>query len=482
MSQKVLITTAIDYTNDVIHIGHAYQKILADCLARYHRQIGDETFFLTGTDEHGSKTEQAASERGVSPKQLADEISRKDQEQLDCLNISYDRFIRTTDSDHYAVVKNFYQKVYENGDIYEGRYEGIYCLGCESFLKEKDLSGGKCPNHPLLKPSVLIEENYFFRWKKYEDFLQKHLSEHPDFIQPSFRRNEMLGFLKQGLENLPISRPTVKFGVPVPNDPSHVLYVWFDALINYITGAPDFWQDQNAIIFHILGKDNLRWHALLWPAMLKSANFRLPNIIYGHDFLTLNGQKISKSLGNIIRPSELVAQFGTDAVRYFFLRFGPLEHDVDVTVNRIKEIYNADLANGLGNLVARVAKLTEESGLDFPIVQDLTFQSSLPSVELQQYQQFLDRFQVDRALEFISQKMGKLDKYLNQEKPWETIEKSKIKNQKSKIKETLCCAVEEIRRIAQLLVPFLPETSQKIQAQFTGPKIFSGPLLFPRLR
>lgn len=471
MAKKILITTAIDYVNDVIHIGHAYQKILADSLVRFYRQQGNEVFFLTGTDEHGSKTEETAAQRGIMPQEFADEISLKDRKQLQVLNISFDRFIRTTDPDHYKTVKDFYLKSYENNDVYLGEYKGIYCVGCESFLKEKDLINNHCPVHPRQNPQRVTEENYFFKWSRYQGFLRDWIKNHPDFIQPESRRNEMLSFLEQGLEDLPISRTSVKFGIPVPNDPNHVLYVWFDALINYITGAPEYWQDQDSTIIHILGKDNVRWHALLWPAMLKSIDYRLPNVIYGHDFLTLNGQKISKSLGNIIRPTELVKEFGVDAARYFFLRYGPLRDDVDITLDRIKEVYNADLANGLGNLVARIAKLAQSNDLSF-INQNL--ENRLVSEIAEQ----LKKFRVDLALERIWQAISTLDQYLEKEKPWTLKGEKQIAVLKTVISGS--DRVISLLEIAKALIPLMPQTAQKIQEQFKGPNVRKQPPLFPR--
>jgi methionyl-tRNA synthetase len=469
MPNKYLITTAIDYVNDVIHIGHAYQKILADALARYYRGVGEEVFFLTGTDEHGTKTEETARERGIEPKNVADEISAQDQAQLDALNISYDRFIRTTDADHYQVVKEFYERVYNNGrgDIYLGEYTGLYCVGCETFLKEKDLVDGKCPLHPTKEPIMLTEKNYFFAWSKYADFLRDYINNHPDFVQHEARKNEMLAFIEQGLEDIPISRPNVKFGIPVPNDPEHVLYVWFDALINYVTGQPSAWADNNSRIIHLLGKDNVRWHALLWPAMLQAAGYRLPTTVYGHDFFTINGQRISKSVGNVIRPTDLVAQFGVDAVRYYFLRYGPIRDDVDVSLDGIKEVYNGDLANGLGNLVARVAKVAEKSGLSFPnnTADDPTILEKIAPEVL--------AFRVDLALGKIWEKIHELDRYVDHHRIWEL----KGEEQKEKLEHLIA----QIRELAVIISPFLPNTAKKIQLQFQLETIRSTTGLFLRL-
>jgi len=369
--KKFFITTAIDYTNDVIHIGHAYQKILADTLARYYRlKIGKEnTYFLTGTDEYGTTNQKAAEKAELSPKEYVDGISSKNKEQIDYLNISYDRFIRTTDADHKEQVINFYKKSLENGDIYKDSYEGLYCEGCESYKTLTELNEeGECLLHPTRKIQKIQEENYFFKWSKYSDFLLDLLKDET-FVLPEGKCKEMIAFVEQGLKDLPVTRPKYKvsWGIEAPNDTEHVLYVWFDALVNYFTaGKPlGFWEDDTKIV-HILGKDNARWHALLWPAMLKSAGYRVPSTIYVHGFINLNGEKISKSRGNVIRPSDLVRDFGVDAVRYYFLKQGPIVEDVDISIDQLKEVYNSDLANGLGNTVSRIAKLAERSNLEFP--------------------------------------------------------------------------------------------------------------------
>jgi len=463
MDKKFYVTTAIDYTNDVIHIGHSYQKIIADVLARYHRLMGDKTFFLTGTDEHGGTSEQAAKKAGKIPKEFVDEISKKDKEQLDLLNISYDRFIRTTDPDHKKTVEEFYKKVEANGDIYKGEYKGFYCTGCESYKNPSEIVDGKCSLHPTRKLEEINEENYFFKWSKYADFLKKHILDNPDFIKPESQRKNMLGFLEQGLEDIAISRPIekVSWGIPVPGDPKQTIYVWFDAIINYVSGAPDFWPAD----VHILGKDNVRWHALLWPAMLKSAGYELPKTIYGHGFINLNGEKISKSRGNVIRPNELVEKFGVDAVRYYFIKYGPLIEDVDISLDKIKEVYNSDLANGLGNLISRIAKLCENSGFEFENKKINKLDDNVAKS--------LDEFRFDEALKIIWEKITTTDQYINTNEPW------KLKGEE--LKKILTYSVNSLATIAYCLLPFLPETAQKIEKQFKGPKIKSGAPLFPRI-
>lgn len=471
--KRFFITTAIDYIDDVIHIGHAYQKIVADVLARYHRLLGDKVFFLTGVDEHGGKTEEAAEKAGLKFKEWADKISQADKKQLQSLNISFDRYIRTTDKDHKEMVKNFWLRVQRNGDIYLGNYTGIYCDGCEGFITEKDLVEGKCPYHPSKTPRKLTEKNYFFRWSKYENFLKNHIKTHPDFVIPESRRNEMLSFLDQGLEDIPISRPTVKWGIPVPNNPKHTIYVWFDALINYLTGAPKgFWPAD----VHLLGKDNVRWHALLWPAMLKSAGYQLPKTVYGHGFISLNGQKISKSLGNIIRPSELVRKFGgADPIRYYLLKVKPLADDGDLSLEKLTEVYNADLANGLGNLVQRIAKLAERLN-----PRDLKKRKTNTKQNIQDIDMYVKKFEFHKALDYIWLYISTLDKYIDKKRPWEQTG-DEFKRTLGKI----IVATEGSRgllNIAYLLRPFLPDTAEKIEKIFTAKKIKAPKKpLFPRI-
>jgi methionyl-tRNA synthetase len=465
---KYLITTAIDYTNDVIHLGHAYQKILADVLARYHRLNDDEVFFLTGTDEHGQNIERSAAKNNKTPKEWCDEISKKDREQLDALNISYDRFIRTTDTDHEETSINFYRRVLENGDIYESGYNGFYCESCEAYKTLSELIGGRCEFHPTLEPKRIVEKNYFFRWSKYRDFLREYINTNRGFIVPETRKNEMLAFLEGGLEDIPITRQNISWGFPAPNDPRQTIYVWFDALINYYTAGRrvGFW-DEKTEITHVLGKDNTRWHTLLWPAMLKSANLRLPNTVINHSFLTLEGRKISKTLGNIIRPTELTQKYGSDAVRYYLIRFGPLFDDADISIKRLEEVYNSDLANNIGNLVSRVAKLCETSGFNFEKeTRSLKFHKSISEV--------FKNYRVDLALQnYFETKIKESNEYIDKNKPW--------KLEGEKLNKVLTKLVAEIREIAFNIEPFIPQSALKIKEQFKGPKINSEKPLFPRL-
>jgi methionyl-tRNA synthetase len=471
---KFYITTAIDYVNDTIHIGHAFQKIAADVLARYHRiKLGKENvFFLTGTDEYGQKAERAARQKKLSPSQFVKKISDSDQEQQDALNISYDRFIHTTDPDHTKVAQEIWKRVDKKGDIYLDKYSGLYCEGCEAYYTEDDLKDGKCRLHPTLEIKKITEENYFFKWSKYKDFLINHLKTNQDFIYPKERKNEMLEFVKN-IKDIPISRANFTWGVSIPNEPKQVMYVWFDALTNYLTGV-GFLEDKKLFEkfwpadIHILGKDNLRWHALLWPAMLKAADIELPKTILVNGFLSLNGQKISKSIGNIIRPTDWVEKYGSDAVRYYLLRYTSITDDSDVSEEKLKQAYNSDIANGLGNLVARVAKLAEKSRIAFEQTQ------SLDEVFNEEWTKALSTYDLNIAIQRIWLDVSIADKHINHNAPWQQKNRDRLKN-------ILQEEIDSIRKIALRLKPFLPKTAEKIEEQFKGPKITSQKPLFPRI-
>jgi len=464
---KVYITTAIDYANEVIHIGHAFQKVLADILARYWRMKGKKVFFLTGTDEHGANIEQKAKQEKKDPQEYVDEISSLDKEELKSLNISYDRFIRTTDQDHIQTVEWFWKRIKEKGDVYLKEFSGLYCLGCESFKTPHEIVDGKCPLHPTQDLVKVSEENYFFRWSKYEPFLKDLLKKHKDFIVPSSRYKEMVNFLNQGLEDISVSRKSVKWGIPVPGKESEqVFYVWFEALMNYYTGAKNngFWDD-NTYIIHIMGKDNLRWHALLWPAILKSAELRMPDVILGHGFCSLNGQKISKSRGNFIRAKDLVEQTSQDAVRYFLAKYGPLRDDADISLEKVKKAYNSELANNLGNLIQRVCRLAEKNNCLVKKAGDLSFYSQVDN--------FIQDFKLDFALNFIGQKLDALNKLLDEEKPWA--------QPASQAQEIISQVITELRQICYNLYPFLPLSMDKALKIINQDKIKTGQPLFPRL-
>jgi len=471
---KFYITTAIDYVNDTIHIGHIFQKVIADVLARYYRiKLGENNvFFLTGTDEHGQKSEKAATGIGIPVKEFVDKIAQTDQQEQDSLDISYNRFIRTTDADHLKVVEEIWQRVNKNGDLYLSEYQGLYCEGCEAYYNEEDLINGGCPFHPNLKIKKIAEKNYFFKWSKYRDFLIEHLKSRPEFIVPESRRNEMLEFAKN-IKDIPVSRTNFKWGIPVPGEPQQVIYVWFDALINYLTGIGFLEKPQQFEKFwpaeiHILGKDNVRWHALLWPAMLKSAGLKLPKTILVNGFLSLNGQKISKSLGNIIRPSEWAGKFGTDAVRYYLLRQTTVTEDSDISEEKLKTTYNADLANGLGNFAARVLALAEKSDTKIRMHPNDANIDELIDKKIKETKkiaaQKIEEFKLNESLAAIWELIAFGDKYLNQTQPWKISNPQAISNLLNILKE-----------IALMLQPFLPATSAKIS------QLKKGEILFPRL-
>jgi methionyl-tRNA synthetase len=474
MNKKVFITTAIDYANNIIHVGHAYEKVLADSTARYFRLLNGEknVLFTTGTDEHGSTSQKSAEKKGLEPLEYVTTISEADKKQIDALHVSYDRFIRTTDEDHIKKAVEFFKKSLHNGDIYKGKYEGYYCEGCEAHKTLSELDeNGQCPTHPSLQIQKLEEENYFFRLTKYKNFLKKLISSNEMLILPEGKRAEMLAFLEAGLTDITVSRPKFKvsWGITTPNDPEQVIYVWFDALINYFTEGSQkgFWDNDTKII-HFVGKDIARWHALLWPAMLKSADYKLPDVVYVHGFINLKGKKISKSLGNVIRPTDLVAEYGVDAVRYYLLKYGPITEDSDLSYKHLKEVYNGELANGLGNTVARIAKLAERSGLKLmPIKQEESkWDKSLFEP--------MDQFRTDLVLQNIWQKLGDLDKHINIHEPW------KIQNKKE-LSQVLGFEADEMRNIAKQLRPFMPDTAQKIEEQFSGGLISAEDPLFPRI-
>ncbi|MFH1565653.1 MAG: methionine--tRNA ligase [bacterium] len=470
---KILITTAIDYTNDVIHIGHLYQKVLADCYARYYRTLlGNENVrFLTGTDEHGQKVEKAALEKGKTPQEFVDEISSLDKKEQSSLNISYDRFIRTTDEDHKKTAATFFETVYKAGFIYKAKYEGFYCEGCEEYKTPKSLVNGKCEYHKPEQLKKLSEDNYFFKWSAFQDFLKELFSKNPDFVLPKSKFNEMSSFLKQGVLDIPISRPTLKWGIPLPIDSKQVIYVWFDALINYYTYAKPigFW-DKDTKIIHFLGKDNARWHTLLWPSMLKAAGERIPDTVYVNSFLSLNGQKISKSLGNIIKASELTKQFGTDAVRYYLLKYGPLLEDANISLEKVKEVYNSELANNLGNLVSRVSKLSEGQNIKSQI-SNLKPKTKDLKTEIQKQ---IENYRPDLALQEIQLYLSKLNKHIQENKPWE-----KEGNERTKI---MTPVIIDLISLTDILKPFMPETAEKIENIFASEVIKASEPLFKRIK
>lgn len=466
MKDKILITTAIDYANGVIHIGHAYQKVLADVFTRFFRLMGKRVFFLTGTDEHGANIERAAKQNNREVKEYVDWISGEDRKQIDALGVVYDRFIRTTDDDHKETVKIFWNKIFSRGFIYSKLFEGKYCLSCEAFKSDSEAVDGCCDVHHGLKLVEQEENNYFFKWSEFQGFLVDFFKSHPHFVLPESKYKEMTSFLSAGVEDISISRQKINWGIPVPNDPSQIIYVWFDALINYYTaGMPTGFWDNDTTIIHILGKDNLRWHALLWPAMLQAAGLKLPDIVYAHGFINIDGQKVSKTLGNIIRPTELVEKFGADSVRYFLLKRGPLIEDIGISLEKIKEVYNADLANGLGNLVQRVSK----------ICQSINYQNK--NFEIPRFSEKIitqvEEFKINEIIEDVQEQVAEENRFIDREKIWQ-----KTGDDLNKALER---CVTNIRQIAYNLGPVMPKVAEEIEKRFVN-KTICGEPLFLRMK
>lgn len=469
MEKKFFVTTPIYYINDLPHIGHAYATFAADILVRYHQILGGKTLLLTGSDENSQKTIDASERKNQSVEEYSKEMADNWQETWKKLGIANGefQFVRTTDKTHAKFVQDFFQRIYDNGYIEEGVYEGLYCVGHEAFLKEGDLDEkGFCPDHKT-KPEVLKEKNYFFKLKEFSDQLLQLYRTNPNFILPQKRKNEVVTFVESGLENISISRETAKWGIKVPFDQSQAVYVWFDALLSYYSTTPkEFWPAD----LHIIGKDILRFHAVIWPAMLLAAGWEeyLPKKIFAHGFFTINGTKISKSLGNAIDPVKIAEEFGTDTLRYFLFKEFPFGNDGDFSLERLKEVYNSDLANGLGNLVARVAKLAESLGLEGAVRPSKPLLDSTLRIHI-------ERLEFLEALEYIWKKIKETDKKLEETKPWEL-----VKTNKAKAVSVVENLVLQIVEIQELLIPFLPDTAAKISQQFTAERIHSQESLFPR--
>ncbi len=466
---KFYITTSIAYTNAFPHIGFALELIQADVMARYQRLSAKDVFFLTGTDEHGQKIVKAAEKVGKSPEDFCGEISAQFKKLKDVLNLSNDDFIRTADQErHWPVVRKVWLKLKENGDIYQKKYQGLYCVGCEAFITKKDLIEGKCRIHQK-EPEEIEEENYFFKLSKYAKEIEEKIERDEIKIVPAERKNEILSFVRQGLEDVSFSRPRkdLKWGIPVPDDDSQTVYVWADALVNYLSalGYPggerfkNYWPPD----IQFIGKDILRFHAVIWLGMLLSLKLALPKTILVHGYLTVGGQKMSKSLGNVVDPFELVKKYGIDPVRYFLLREIPSTDDGDFTYEKFEQRYNSDLAKGLGNLAARVLTLAENIE-----PKKEKFEKEVEKVK-NILKESLGKSNFNEALVSIWRLIGSCDKYIEKERPWEAKE-----SQKQVIGNLLFV----LNEIAELLKPFLPETSEKIIRQIKTQK--SEPL-FPRI-
>ena len=490
--KKFYMTTAIAYTPGKPHIGNTYEFVLADAIARYKRSQGYDVFFQTGTDEHGQKIELKAEEAGVSPKEFVDKVAGEVKAIADMMNTSYDKFIRTTDDYHEKQVQKIFKKLYEQGDIYKGHYEGMYCTPCESFFTESQLVDGKCPDCGReVQPAQ--EEAYFFKMSKYADRLIEHINTHPEFIQPVSRKNEMMNnFLLPGLQDLCVSRTSFKWGIPVDFDPKHVVYVWLDALTNYITGigydcdgesTEQFKKDWPADL-HLIGKDIIRFHTIYWPIFLMALDLPLPKQIFGHPWLLQGDGKMSKSKGNVIYADELVNMFGVDAVRYFVLHEMPFENDGVITWELMVERMNSDLANTLGNLVNRTVSMTNkyfggsvtDKGVAGDVDADLkaVVDGTPAAVE-----EKMDKLRVADAITEIFNLFKRCNKYIDETMPWVL---AKDEAQKDRLETVLYNLIDSISKGAELLSSFMPETSEKILAQLNGGNVTDKPeILFQRL-
>ena len=490
--KKFYMTTAIAYTSGKPHIGNTYEFVLADAIARYKRSQGYDVFFQTGTDEHGQKIELKAEEAGVSPKEFVDKVAGEVKAIADMMNTSYDKFIRTTDDYHEKQVQKIFKKLYEQGDIYKGHYEGMYCTPCESFFTESQLVDGKCPDCGReVQPAQ--EEAYFFKMSKYADRLIEHINTHPEFIQPVSRKNEMMNnFLLPGLQDLCVSRTSFKWGIPVDFDPKHVVYVWLDALTNYITGigydcdgesTEQFKKDWPADL-HLIGKDIIRFHTIYWPIFLMALDLPLPKQIFGHPWLLQGDGKMSKSKGNVIYADELVNMFGVDAVRYFVLHEMPFENDGVITWELMVERMNSDLANTLGNLVNRTVSMTNkyfggsvtDKGVAGDVDADLkaVVDGTPAAVE-----EKMDKLRVADAITEIFNLFKRCNKYIDETMPWVL---AKDEAQKDRLETVLYNLIDSISKGAELLSSFMPETSEKILAQLNGGNVTDKPeILFQRL-
>ena len=489
--EKYYITTAIAYTSGKPHIGNTYEFVLADAIARYKRSKGYDVYFQTGTDEHGQKIELKAEEAGVTPKEYVDKVAAQVKEIADMMNTSYDHFIRTTDDYHEKQVQKIFKKLYDQGDIYKGYYEGMYCTPCESFFTESQLVDGKCPDcgRPCTPAK---EEAYFFKMSKYADRLIQHINEHPEFIQPVARKNEMMNnFLLPGLQDLCVSRTSFKWGIPVDFDPKHVVYVWLDALTNYITGIGYDADGNSSELFnknwpadlHLIGKDIIRFHTIYWPIFLMALDLPLPKQVFGHPWLLQGDGKMSKSKGNVIYADELVNLFGVDAVRYFVLHEMPFDNDGVITWELMVERMNSDLANTLGNLVNRTVSMTNKyfggTVTDKGVAEDVDADLKRVTEETSgKVDAKMEDLRVADAITEIFNLFKRCNKYIDETMPWAL---AKEEDKKDRLETVLYNLITSISEGAKLLAPYMPETAEKILAQLGDGHVTDKPeILFAR--
>ena len=474
MSEKTpfYITTPIYYPSAKLHIGHAYCTTVADTIARFKRLAGYDVFFLTGSDEHGQKIQQAAEKEGVTPQAYVDRIVAGFQELWQLLGISYDDFIRTSEERHHELVQNIFQQIYDQGDIYKGEYKGLYCTPCESYWTELQLDeNGNCPDchRPVQEVS---EEAYFFRMSKYADRVLAYIKEHPDFIQPVSRRNEMISFIEQGLEDLCVSRTSFDWGIPVPFDPKHVVYVWFDALTNYLTPI-GYMHDKETFRkywpcdVHLVGKEIVRFHTIIWGCMLMALGLDLPKKVYGHGWLIVDGAKMSKSVGNVVDPIALIEEFGADAIRYFLLREITLGQDGNISRDALINRINSDLANDLGNLLHRTLSMAKKyrGGMIAKGTEETAFDASLEEMAaetVKMYTAQMEAMELSPAIRTVWAFIARTNKYIDETAPW-TLAKDEAKA--GQLDSVLYHLVEALHITSILIAPFMPVTARRIHAQ-----------------
>jgi len=470
-NNKFYITTPIYYPSDKLHIGHAYTTTVADSLARWHKFLGKEVRFLTGSDEHGQKIQRIAKERGVTPQEYVDRIVASFKDLWQRLNIEYDDFVRTTEARHQRAVQEVFQRIYDKGDIYKSKYKGWYCTPCETFWVESKLVDGNCPDCGR-SVELVEEESYFFKLSKYQDRLLKHIEENPEFIQPESRRNEMVNFIKDGLEDLCVSRTTFDWGVPVPIDDKHVIYVWFDALTNYLTGIgfPDnqelfskWWPAE----LHLVGKEIMRFHTIIWPIILLALDLPLPKTVFGHGWLLFDNDKMSKSKGNVVDPIALIDEFGVDPIRYFLLREISFGQDGNFNRTALIERTNADLANDLGNLLNRSLSMLNryfDGVIPAPKQLEEIDQALVKAANdtVTRMTALIEQLKINEALAVLWQLIGRGNKYIDETAPWAL---AKDPEKQDRLATVMYCIFELQRITALLLKSFIPETSTKIWQQ-----------------